>query len=143
MIIGVISFTFVVSNINSILSQNNKKASEQSKNIIFLEKMKVKHGLSVELIEMAKNEIRNRNNQNKSLDFSEMINNYPANLKNELYFSMYSLKLKKIKFFKDLPPEVVAVLGQALTPIVYTKGHKNIFWYYKMFIHLTNFFLFF
>ena len=124
MIFGVISFTFVVSNINSMLSQSNKSTLQRSKNFSFLEKMNLKYKLSPELIEMATKEI-NKHVQNHSDNFYEMINTFPVNLRNDLYYSMFKNNLNQINFFKDLPPDIIIVLGQALTPIIYTKGIPN------------------
>jgi hypothetical protein len=84
--------------------------------------MKIKHGLSHELIEMAVGVIKKANIKNNIDDFNIMINSFPVHLKNDLYYKMYKNDLKIIKFFKDLPPDIITILGQALTPILYTKG---------------------
>jgi CRP-like cAMP-binding protein len=119
MLLGVVSFTFVVSNINSIISQNKKKVKEQAKNLIFLEKMQKKYNLSNELIRMANREVSISNRKFNMDNFQGMIKYFPPNLRNELYLSIFKRKLKHINIFTKLPDEVIITLGQALTPIIY------------------------
>ena len=121
-----ISFTFVVSNINSIISQNHKNASQRSKNIIFLEKMRLKYGLSFELIEMIKKEVNKPTQKFHSENFDDLVDRFPVKLKNLLLYNMFKYRLQKINFFKDLPAEMLVALGQALTPIVHTKGAPSL-----------------
>ena len=86
--------------------------------------MRIKFGLSAELIEMATREVSKSDRKFHSDCFSQMINRFPFKLKNDLLYNMFKAKLQKITFFKDLPADVQVVLGQALTPIVYTKGTR-------------------
>jgi hypothetical protein len=109
-----------------MLSQSNKINLQRSKNILFLEKMKFKYDLSYELIEMATKEINKRVQTYNSDSFYKMINSFPVNIRNDLFYSMFKAKLQQINFFKDLPPDIIIVLGQALTPIVYTKGNHSV-----------------
>ena len=125
MIFGVISFTFVVSNINSILSQTYRAERERSKNLIILESIKEKYDFSPELIEVVKMQINKPVPTISSDNFQPTIKIFPTGIKNELLYSMYKDSLNQITFFKDLPPEIINVLGQALTPIVYTAGKTH------------------
>lgn len=127
MILGVISFTFVVSNINSIISQNRKKFVQQEKNLIFLDKMKSKYNLSNELITMARKEVKSRSKFQKIESISDFLRIYPKNLKNELQLCMYRNNLSEINFFSGLPDEIIISIGQALKPIMYTPS--NLFKY--------------
>ena len=118
--------TFVVSNINTILSQSKKKRSKQEKCFSYLEKIRVKYELSKEAINMAKREINKGVKDFFQEDIDKIPKHFPPNLKNELYLSMYRDRMNSINIFKALPEEVVITLGHALTPIIYTPS-INIF----------------
>lgn len=119
MLLGVVSFTFVVSNINSIISQNKKKNMQEAKSEIFLDQMQKKYNLSNDLICMAKSEVSKSMDTVNMENFKNMISSFPKNLRNELYLSMFRDRLSKINIFKMLPDEVIITLGKVLTPIIY------------------------
>lgn len=125
MLLGVVSFTFVVSNINSIISQNKKKVKMNSKNLIHLEKIQKKYHISEELVSMAKKEINGTTYAQNQESFMEMIAKFPKGLQNDLHVNMYRKKLESINMFKNLPPEVTIMLGHALTSIIFMPSTRS------------------
>jgi hypothetical protein len=126
MILGVISFTFVVSNINTILSQSNKKNKKKGKCLIYLEQIRKKYNLSKEAVNMVKNEVVKGIKDFSPEDVDKIPKYFPPKIKTELYLSMYKDKLKKIKIFKPLSDDVLITLGHAITPIIYTPSNLPI-----------------
>ena len=120
MIMGVISFTFVVSNINSIISQQKKKQAHQQKNLMYLNRIHEKHGLSKELIKTTKNIIFKNIQVCRIENVDDFFKVYPKSIKTELQLSMYKENMSQIEFFQDLPDEIMITIGRALKPISFT-----------------------
>lgn len=127
MLFGVISFTFVVSNINSILSEQYQKRSELEKNIIFLDKLQKKYTFSEELFNVSKKQIKMKMKSNTIIDDMEaFLKIFPKKLRNELEISMYGEDLNKIKIFKELTEETIISIGRKLHKIIYVKGSLSL-----------------
>lgn len=119
MVLGVVSFTFVVSNINSIISQNKKQIRMKAKNLICLAKIKEDLKLSDELINMATKEISQSTHEISAESFKEMIIKFPREQQKKLFYCMYREKLHSINMFRVLSPDVIILLGQVISSIIY------------------------
>ena len=119
MLLGVVSFTFVVSNINSIISQNKKKVKLKSKNLICLENIQRDHKLSDHMISMIKKEIKRTQDIVSLEQFKEMILKFPKKMQDELFLGMFHKSLTSINMFKSLPNEVLILLGKSLKSVIY------------------------
>lgn len=122
MIFGVVSFTFVVSNINSILSLSHKTSMRRTQNLMVFEAMKAKYDFSREVIAMAEAHISRSERLVDAESFQSMIGTFPAHMRSRLLYSMHRRSLSRIAFFRGLPVDIINVLGQALQPVTYPKG---------------------
>ena len=123
MLFGVISFTFVVSNINSILSEQYQKRNALEKNIMSLETLQKKYNFSEDLFHLSRKQIKMKMTSNTFIDDMEsFLKVFPKNLKNDLQISMYGERLGQIDIFHGLNEETIISIGRKLTKIIYLKG---------------------
>lgn len=123
MIVGVIFFTFVVSNINSIISQNNKKHIYQEKNLLYLDKANREYEFSESIMSLAKNSLKKNNGIPVLEKVEDLLRVFPKNLKKKLQLCIYRKKLRKIKFFMGLHSDILIALGQSLYTVIYSKSN--------------------
>lgn len=124
MIIGVIFFTFVVSNINSIISQKNKKHIYQEKNLLCLNKANKEYEFSESIMNLAQNSLKKNNGRPLLEKVEDLLIVFPKNLKKQLQLCIYKTKLSKIKFFMGLHSDILIALGQSLYTVIYTKSNS-------------------
>lgn len=122
MAFGVVSFTFVVSNVHSVLSQRHRVSRRQSQSLMAFEALKVKFGFSRGLAAVVEQRIRVQRNSRPTADLRRLAEAFPGRLRSELLLAMHGERLRSIRFFQGLPAEVLVALGSALTPVVYTEG---------------------
>lgn len=129
MFFGVISYTFLVSHINSFLTNKTNLLKKRGKGVLFLEKLQKTYQFSQPLYKMALNLIKksNLNDENKIDNLDYFLNFFPKNLKNELEIYMYESQVNAINMFKGLPNDIIIQIGQTLTPVIYTQSYSFYF----------------
>ena len=125
MIVGVVFFTFVVSNINSIISQKNKKDLIQEKNMLYLERANREYKFSNSIMCMAMSSVKKNQGIVQLENIEDLLRVFPKNLKKQLQMSVYEKKVSKINFFNGLHPDILIALGQCLYKVMYTKRNIN------------------
>ena len=122
MIFGVISFTFVVSHINSFLTKKTYTQIRRERKFIFLEKLNRRYKFSDVLYKMALSQIKHNKEKDNTIENMEcFLKLFPKNLKNDLEIYMYESQVNTINMFKGLPNDTIIQIGQTLTPVIYTQ----------------------
>ena len=122
MIFGVISFTFVVSHINSFLTKKTYSQIRRERKFIFLEKLNRRYKFSNVLYKMALSQIKHKREKDNTIENMDcFLKLFPKNLKNDLEIYMYESQVNSINMFKGLPNDTIIQIGQTLTPVIYTQ----------------------
>ena len=117
-IIGVIGFYFVVSNINSIISNSIKKNKNFSICMTKLEKLKKKYNIDEKIYKLAKRALIKEDFKKEVFDFVPMMISFPKSLKKKLKYDMYINMFGGFRFLKDLPMETVISIGNKMKEVV-------------------------
>ena len=121
-IIGVIGFYFVVSNINSIISNSIKKNKNFTICMTKLEKLKKKYDIDEKIYKLAKRALIKEDFKKEVFDFIPMMVSFPKSLKKKLKYDMYINMFGGFRFLKDLPMETVISIGNKMKEVVYQKS---------------------
>jgi hypothetical protein len=131
MIIGVIGFYFIISAINSYISESIKNKSDLSLNISKLYELKKEYQLSENSFQIVQNSLFQNDVVKDKWNFTEMLNQFPKSLKEELKYKMHMSLLDNFEFIKDLKWKLVIELGESFKIIKYKESNKiNIFNFY-------------
>lgn len=122
MIIGVIGFYFVVSNINSIISNTIKKNKNFTICMTKLEKLKKKYKIGDEIYRLAKRAIIKEEHKHEILNYIPLIKTFPKSLKKKLKYEMYINILGGFRFLKDLGMPAVISIGNKIKEVNYEKS---------------------
>lgn len=113
MVVGVIAFYFVLSDINSIISSGIKYDMDFSLRVTMLEKIQEKYRMRTCVYRQAKKTIFSEEEQQQTLDLPPFFRQFPRSLRQSLKFSAYSRDFAKSYFGKYVDPLIVNCLGDA------------------------------
>jgi hypothetical protein len=116
MIIGVTAFYFVVSDINTIISNSVAKEIQVSACMTKLDKIKKMYPISSDMYKAAKLSLFNKNGK-QLINTKGFLEHFPRSFGNELKFHMYSKKFELFKWTRDLPPIFLGRLGDVIREV--------------------------
>lgn len=116
MIIGVIVFYFVVSDINTIISNSVAKEIQVSACMTKLEKIKKKYPISSNMYKAAKLSLFNKN-LNNLVNTKGFLGHFPRSFENELKYHMYSKKFELFNWTQNVPSNFLGRLGDEIREV--------------------------
>lgn len=124
MLVGVNMFYFLVSNINSIISESiaEERLLNHKYNLLF--KLMSKYQISGDLVKGAKNSIDNNSSDFKLKTFSREFND---TIRRELDYSYFWPVLGKFSSLKYLRQDIFSTIGMNLKKVNYFKGRLSMF----------------
>ena len=125
MLIGVVDFYFVLSNINSIISSTIKKDIEFAAKQTMLEKIQKKYMMDPKIYKNAKISLYEEEYRRDTFDLSPFFEKFPKSLREDLKFHVYSKLLFNFPFFRNLESEIINTIGDYLKESTFNKS-KNI-----------------
>lgn len=111
MIIGVIGFYFVVSNINSIISNTIKINMSFTSKISLLNKLKNKYNLDIRFYKMIRSSLIKEDYKRDVENFKPMFQKFPEYLRKELKYQMYLKVFGNFKVLLKLDKNVLNKIG--------------------------------
>ena len=114
MIIGVMGFYFVLSNINSVVSSTVRMDIEFAARLSMLEKIKKKYQLSLPVYKETKRSLFE--DEFKSMDFNlnNFFKKFPISLREDLKYHLNVKKLAQFNLFYGLDRSTLNTLGDSL-----------------------------
>lgn len=123
MIIGVIGFYFVVSNINSIISNSIKKQSLISLKKSFLYKINEKKKFKPKILEMISKQIDDYNEFHEWKEVKKFLNVFPKVYKRDLKYAFYKNLLRDFQFLKSFNKKIINSVGDCMTELSFYKSN--------------------
>ena len=114
MMIGVMGFYFVLSDINAVVSDTVRKDIEFSARLSMLEKIQNKYKLTDDVYKQAKMSLYEDEFRIVNLDLKVFLPRLPSFLREDLKFQVNSVKLKEFVIFKNLDRPVLNQLGKCM-----------------------------
>ena len=125
MIIGVIGFYFVVSNINSIISSSIRINMAFTAKITQLSKLNKKYKLDPELFKMVRSSLINEDYKRDISNFKPMFKKFPKYLRKELKYEMYKKVFGNFRILLGLQKKVLNSIGDHVTPLNFQESNIN------------------
>lgn len=122
-VIGVNMFYFLVSSINTNISNNEIRDKECQKKLFLLFCYMNKFGLPVEIVKQAKRAIVA--GRNELTDVHLFPQNFKKSLRVELEYFRFFPVLKEFHIFKYLRKDILATLGKHLAKANFRRGKSN------------------
>lgn len=111
MIIGVIGFYYVVSNINSIISSSIRINMAFSSKIMLLDKLNKKYKLDPVFFKMVRRSLIQEDYKRDISNFKPMFQKFPKYLRRDLKYEMYKKVFGKFKILLGLGKKVLNTIG--------------------------------
>jgi hypothetical protein len=124
MLIGVVDFYFVLSNINSIISSTLKMDIEFASKLSMLEKIQKKYTLLPKTYKNAKVCLYEEEYRRDSFDLIPFFEKFPKSLRGDLKFHVYSKLLHNFPFFENLASEIINSIGDCLKESSFKKSRQ-------------------
>ena len=121
MIIGVVGFYFLLSDINSIISNTIHKEIQFSARLAMLERVNNSYKLTEKTYKEAKQSLFEVEKRVK-FDLEVFYNQFPVILKEKLKYHVYSSMLNRFPIFHKLKPEQINHIGDSLQSETFEKG---------------------
>jgi hypothetical protein len=121
MIVGVVGFYFLLSDINSIISNTIKKEIQFSAKLSMLEKVNENYQLTEETYKEAKQSLFELS-ENDKFNLDSFYDQFPLVLKEKLKYRVYSNMLEQFSIFHKLKPEQINTIGDSLQNETFEKG---------------------
>ena len=115
MVIGVMSYSFAVGSLTSILSSIDSKQAKLKEKLDILNGIKRQFNLPMELYMRLRQSLKYDHRRN-AMDRFEFLNELPNTLKLELSYMMHHEIIDSFPFFKDKSKQFVAYIGPLLRP---------------------------
>lgn len=112
-IIGVIAFYFVLSDINSIISSGIRYDVQFSMRITMLEKIQEKYHMQKSIYLEARRALFNEELHQDKLDLQPFFSHFPRSLRKTLKYSAYSRNFRKCYFSRYVDPLIINCIGDA------------------------------
>ncbi|CDW85371.1 cation channel family protein [Stylonychia lemnae] len=116
LVVGVVSFSFAIGSLSSILSSLDAKAAKLKEKLQILSEIQSEYKIPYDLFRRLRLALRYDHSKN-SQEQLNFLNELPQNLKVELSLVMHSELIKSVKFFKKKEPHFIAFVGPMLKPI--------------------------
>ena len=113
MIIGVIAYTMLISQLTSIISANDRKHAALKEKLDILSNIRKDYGMNFDLYLRLRQSIHQHHLKDEK-DKQELLEELPNKLGIELGNLLYRRELKEIKIFQDMPPHFVAQVAPLL-----------------------------
>lgn len=127
MIIGVIGFYFVISNINSITSNSINQQRLISLQKSFLYKIHEEKKLKPQIFKIINKQIENAHDFKKRRTVTEFLNIFPKVLKRELKYTFYKNYLfGNFQFLKNFEKKIINSIGDHMIQVNFTKCNSNL-----------------
>jgi hypothetical protein len=121
MLIGVMSYSFAISSVNSVLSALDERQAALRNKLSILEDLKREYKLSHEMYMRLKKALKYDHSRNVADKFT-FLNELPQSLKIELSKIMHEKIITRIPFFQGRSPHFMAFIGPMLRPTKVMKG---------------------
>lgn len=122
MLILVVDFYFVLSNINSIISSTIKKDIEFAAKLSMLEKIEKKYALLPQTYKVAKMSLYEEEYRRDSFDLIPFFGKFPKSLRTDLKYHVYSKLLSSFPFFQNLESEIINSIGDCLKECTFDRS---------------------
>lgn len=122
MIIGVIGFYFVVSNINSIISNTIKINMNFTAKISLLDKLQAKYKLNQRFYRMIRKSLIKEDYKRDVESFKPMFRKFPKYLRRELKYQMYLKVFGNFKILLKLDKNVLNKIGDCSAKLHFQKS---------------------
>lgn len=123
MIMGVIGFYFVLSDINSIISSTLQSEYNFSSRVTMLEKIQEKYKMDYKVYIQAKRTLFEEERETRVFNIQPFVERFPKFLQLELKYSIYSRDFKNFGVFNYVDPLILAYLGDAVTRVHIPAGN--------------------
>ena len=125
MIIGVVSFYFVVSDINTIISNSVAKGIKVSSCMVKLEKIKELYPVSQKVYSQAKKSLFGKQPLDLARDRRRFLDHFPKSFQNDLKFHIYSKQFKDFPWVPQLGLSVLGMLGDAVREVDFEESKRD------------------
>lgn len=122
MIIGVISFYFVISDINTIISNSVAKGMKLSSRLTKLEKIRQQYILSPQLCQKARVSIFQPRAFSEESSQDWFLAQFPKSLQNQLKFHIYSKLFSFFDWTLSLSPTTLSLLGDVVHQVQFEES---------------------
>jgi hypothetical protein len=125
MIIGVIGFYFVVSNINSIISNSIKNNMNFTAKITQLDKIRTRYKLNPNFFKMVRQSLIKKDYIQDIDNFKPMFNKFPNYLREELKYKMYLKMFGNFRILLRLEKHVLNKIGDCVKKVHFHESTFN------------------
>jgi hypothetical protein len=125
MIIGVIGFYFVVSNINSIISNSIKRNMNFTSKITLLSNLRDKYKLKPKFYKMVRESLINEDYKEDITNFTPMLNKFPRYLQRELKYNMYLKIFGNFNLLRRLEKNILNAIGDKVKQVHFQESKHN------------------
>ena len=115
MVVGVISYSFAIGSLTSILASIDSKQAKLKEKLDILNSIRREFNLPMELYMRLRQALKYDHRRN-AMDRFEFLNELPNTLKLELSYMMHEEIIDSFPFFKDKSKQFVAYIGPLLRP---------------------------
>ena len=122
MVIGVVGFYFLLSDINSIISNTVKKEILFSSKLAMLEKVHISYNLADKTYKEAKLSLYKQVDK-ENFDLDGFYSQFPIFIREELKFHVYSIMLKPFLIFQKLKMDQINRIGDSLQIETFDKSN--------------------
>jgi hypothetical protein len=121
MLIGSMLYSYAVSTLSTMFSQNNTSYTEYRKRLDTLKSINNEYNIPVNLFNKLKQTLKNHYKKNENERY-EFLNILPTNLKNDLMMIIYNSIITEHKFFKNQPIDFILSVLTLLKHHTFSKG---------------------
>jgi len=124
MVVGVVGFYFLLSDINAVISEALNKEARFSAKLSMLEKVNIRYKLSPDTYKEARASLFRLADRTK-LDLLFFYGCFPTHIREELKHAQYSAELAQFPLFRKLKPEQLNRIGDALQLEVFEESRLD------------------
>lgn len=121
-IMGVIGFYFVLSDINSVISTALKEDMNFSSRVTMLEKIQEKYQMNNKVYFKAKRTLFQEENQKGDIELRPFFQQFPRSLRQDLKYSVYSKNFELFAFTKYTEPLILNEIGDCMKRQTFRAG---------------------
>ena len=121
MIVGVVSYSFAISSLTSVISSLDSKQAKLKEKLNILNNIRSEYDMDFELYWKLRQSLYYDHSKDMT-DKQRLLKELPGNLKVSVSDLMYRKVVKGVKFFEDKSAHFMATIGPLLRPIIIEKG---------------------
>lgn len=125
MIIGVIGFYFVVSNINSIISNSIKMNMKFTSKITLLTQLRDKYKLKPRFFKMVRESLIKEDYKEDIQNFQSMFLKFPKYLRRELKYKMYLKVFGNFSLLRRLEKNILNAIGDKVKQVHFHESRPD------------------